>query len=181
MDASRNDSPKSPAGDHQHNRLWARIDDLPLSLQIALPMNIQFSGMSLIEFIGEDTGRQHPLAWAWLIATVLLLVAFSRLVLVRPPDGYMMTIWLGAATGVLVLEIANGHGAAGKGATLGLCGGILMAHWIANSRLARWDEDKRNTARVILIQIGCYAGLPIGFFAGKFLHDAVASGSLTLF
>ena len=181
MDADRNSSPKSPAGVRQRNSLWARIDDLPLSLQIVLPMNIQFSGMSLIEFIGEDAGRQPPLVWVWLTATVLLLAVFSRLMLVRPPDGYIMTTWLGAAIGVLVLEIANGHGAAGKGATLGLCGGILMAHWIANSRLAHWDEDKRNTARVILIQIGCYAGLPIGFFAGKFLHDAVASGSLTLF
>ncbi len=181
MDADRNSSPKSPAGVRQRNSLWARIDDLPLSLQIVLPMNIQFSGMSLIEFIGEDAGRQPPLVWVWLTATVLLLAVFSRLMLVRPPDGYIMTTWLGAAIGVLVLEIANGHGAAGKGATLGLCGGILMAHWIANSRLAHWDEDKRNTARVILIQIGCYAGLPVGFFAGKALHDAVASGSLRLF
>lgn len=181
MDADRNSSPKSPAGVRQRNRLWARVDDLPLSLQIALPMTIQFSGLSLIKFIGEDAGRQPPLVWVWLIATILLLAVFSRLILVRPPDGYIMTIWLGAAIGVLVLEIANGHGAAGKGATLGLCGGILMAHWIANSRLAHWDEDKRNTARVILIQIGCYAGLPVGFFAGKALHDAVASGSLRLF
>ena len=181
MDADRNSSPKSPAEVRQHNSLWARIDDLPLSLQIALPMTIQFSGMSLIEYIGEDAGRPYPLAWVWLTATILLLAVFSRLILVRPPDGYIMTIWLGAAIGVLVLEIANGHGAAGKGAALGLCGGILMAHWIANSRLAHWDEDKRNTARVILIQIGCYAGLPVGFFAGKALHDAVASGSLRLF
>lgn len=126
----------TPPTRRKFHHTWRRTDDLPLSRLVVLFLTLQWAGLSLFGFFEKDTGFRHPLSWIWLVITILLVATFMWLALIRVRDRFILGTWIPAAAGMLVIEIANGGGAAGRGMILGLCGGILMAHWIANSLLA---------------------------------------------